>query len=69
MLNQSQQSYQTLTQFQKLSAEFATQTTQFELTQTYREWLAENPEGLRYLVNETQTTFALYPATVASMPC
>ncbi|MDT8372121.1 MAG: hypothetical protein RQ783_09065 [Gammaproteobacteria bacterium] len=40
MLNQSQ-SYQTLTQFQKLSFEFSTETTPFVLTQTYREWLAE----------------------------
>lgn len=68
MLNQSQ-SYQTLTQFQKLSPEFTTQTTQFELTQTYREWLAEHPYGSADLTNETQTRFALYPATVASMPC
>ncbi len=68
MLTQSQ-SYQSVTEFQKLSCEFTTETSQFELTQTYREWLAENPNGFEDIINETQTMFALYPTTAASMPC
>jgi len=68
MLNQSP-SYQSLRHFQQSSIEFSTQTTPFELDQTYREWLVQNPNGLEDVATEIQTGSALFPATAAYMPC
>lgn len=52
MLNQTF-GYETLSQFQQLSNEFAVETTPFELMQTYQQWLAEH-----FVASETQTASA-----------